>query len=126
MSALEQTVTEFGQSLGLDDLQLHPQRGVVLTMENIGTLAFNAAGTGDDAVLISLARRLHRPSEMAWNRILARTHFRARNPLPVQAGVWRDELVLAVVVPSSEFTLPRIHESIQTLDRCHRMIEDAP
>jgi type III secretion system chaperone SycN len=126
MSLAAQTVAEFGQSLGLDALELTARQGVVLSIESIGTLSFDLAGANEDAVLVSLSRPQHRPSEADWAGLLARTHFRARHALPVRVGVWRDDLVLAVLLPVEDFTLPRIQEAIQTLDQCHRAVGDQP
>jgi type III secretion system chaperone SycN len=123
MSFLASTVAEFGRSLGMDDLRLQPHGGVVLAIDRIGTLAFEAAGPAQDAVIISLARPLARPAAVNWPRLLAATHYRAGQPLRLQLGTVRDQLVFAVVLPQEEFTLPKVHEAIQALDRQHQATE---
>ena len=58
MKVIEDTVAEFGASLGLNDLQLRENGSVVLTLQSIGTLAIEVAGATQDAMIVSLSRTL--------------------------------------------------------------------
>jgi type III secretion system chaperone SycN len=116
VSLVAATVSEFGRSLGLDDLQLRQRGAVVLQLQSIGTLAIDRAGPSEESVVISLARTLHRPDEVNWLKLLARSHYRARLSLPVRLGAFRDQLVLSVVLPQEDFTLATLHEVIRLLD----------
>jgi type III secretion system chaperone SycN len=118
MSLIRETVTEFGRSLGMDQLQLRPDGSTVLHIQSIGTLSLEVAGPSQDAVVISLARPLSggavRPP---WATLLAATHYRARQPLPLRVGVAADHVVVAVLLSPENFTLPKIHEAITALDQ---------
>jgi type III secretion system chaperone SycN len=118
MSLIRETVTEFGRSLGMDQLQLRPDGSTVLHIQSIGTLSIEVAGPSQDAVVISLARPLSggavRPP---WATLLAATHYRARQPLPLRVGVAADHVVVAVLLAQENFTLPKIHEAITALDQ---------
>ncbi len=118
MSLLNETVAEFGRSLGMEELQLRDDSSVVLEIQSIGTLAVEVAGPARDAVVISLARPLASPPAAAnWITLLAATHYRSRQPQPLQVGVVRDHVVVAIVVAQENFTLPKIHEVITALDQ---------
>lgn len=123
MKVVEDTVAEFGASLGLNDLQLRANGSVVLTLQSIGTLALEVAGPGQDAMLVSLSRSLPRPDHHDRRTLLGVSHYRMRSALPVHAGVRGDQLVLVVVLPLVEFTLQRINQAIRELDREHQAME---
>ncbi len=124
MTMISDTVAEFGRSMGMENLQLKSNGSVVLALQSIGTLTLEVAGPTKDAVLISLARPLAHPTNVNLSRLLAATHYRARLPVRLQLGVFRDELILAVILAPEELTLPKIHEVIQVLDRQHQALGD--
>lgn len=123
MNLIEETVWEFGRSVGLDELSLRGQGAAVLEIENMGTLAFDAAGPGGEEVVVSLARPLPSGRSPRWGDVLARTHYRQRGRGLVQAGLWGDRLVFAVVLAAGEFSLHRISEVLRELDGAHRSVE---
>jgi type III secretion system chaperone SycN len=123
MNLIEETVWEFGRSVGLDDLSLRGRGAAVLEIENVGTLAFDAAGPGGEAVVVSLSRPLPFGRSPRWGDVLARTHYRRRGRGSVQAGVSGDRLVFAVMLPAGEFSLHRISEVLRDLDDAHRSVE---
>jgi type III secretion system chaperone SycN len=124
MSLIADTVSEFGRSLGLDDLTLAESGGVVLEIDRIGALGFDTAGAGSDAVVVSLSRPLRPGWAGRWSEVLARTHYRERLGVPLQAGVWGDQIVFAAVLPTADFSLSRISEVMRALDGAHRAVED--
>lgn len=126
MNLLAESVAEFGRSLGMANLRLRENSGTVLTVQSIGTLAFDVAGPAQDSVVISLSKALTPAKELDGRRLLAFAHYRSRPRLPVQFGVHRGHLVLAVVLPQKEFTLPKINEVIRVLDQLHQSLEATP
>jgi type III secretion system chaperone SycN len=124
MNLWQQTATEFGRSIGLDQLNFSATGAVVLDIQSMGQLAFEPAGPNGDNVLLTLTRPLPATPNQRWTNLLSLTHYRSRLPLPVQVGIARDQQVLAVVLTVEDFTLPKIHEVIQVLDRQHRATEE--
>ena len=123
MKVIEDTVAEFGASLGLNDLQLRENGSVVLTLQSIGTLAIEVAGATQDAMIESLSRTLPRPDDRDRRALLGVSHYRMRSSLPVQVGARGDQLILAVVLPLADFTLLKINQVIRELDRQHQALE---
>lgn len=124
MNPWGQTVSEFGRSIGLDQLNFSATGTVVLDIESMGQLAFEPAGPNGDDVLLTLTRPLPATRDQRWTSLLSLTHYRSRLPLPVQVGIARDQRVLAVVLTAEDFTLPKIQEVIQVLDRQHLATEE--
>ncbi len=122
MNLLQETIAEFGRSMGMDKLRLSEQGNVVLAMQDIGTLCLETAGPRGDEVLVSLTRSLPRALENRPADLLAATHFHHRLKAPMQVAVLRDQLVFAVVVPTGDLTLPTIYALIHVLDEQHRSI----
>ena len=123
MNLIAETVAEFGRSIGLPDLRLRANGGVVLALQSIGTLAIDVGGPTQESVIVSLSRPFEASAAPDSRRLLTLAHYRSRSPLPVQVGIARDHLVLAVVLPQEEFTLAKITEVIRMLDRQHQSQE---
>jgi type III secretion system chaperone SycN len=123
MNPIDETIAEFGRSLGITDLRLRASGGVVLAVQSIGTLAIDVAGPTQDSVVVSLSKPLARPAELDGRRLLGFAHHRTRPRLPVQLGAFRGQIVLAVVLPQAEFTLLKINEVIHVLDQQHQSME---
>lgn len=123
MSIIEDTLAEFGRSLGLSDLRFRPNGSVVLSLQSIGTLGFDLAGRGQDAVVVSLSRPCSNGHPVDARMLLSRAHYRHGTDVPVHTGLAREHLVFAVVLPQEEFTVLTINEAIRALDERHRSSE---
>jgi type III secretion system chaperone SycN len=123
MNLIDETVAEFGRSLGMPGLTLRGTGSVVLSLQSIGTLALDVAGPTQEAVVVSLSRPLAHPAAVDGLRLLSRSHYRFRAAQRLQLGVRRDQLVLAVVLSQQEFTLEKIHEVVRALDQHHQAME---
>lgn len=123
MSQVDETLAEFGRGLGIDGLRFNDKGHVVLSIQSLGLLAFDRAGPRGESVLVSLTQGLPRGWDRQWASLLAQTHSHARPPAGLQVGVVHEKLVFAIVLDSSDFTLPRIHEVITALDRQHTSLE---
>jgi type III secretion system chaperone SycN len=126
MTVLDDTIAEFGRSMGIEDLRLNDNGTVVLSIHSLGLLGLDRAGTHGESVLISLTRPLPSVRSGKWAELLAATHPQAHPPAGLQIGVIREQLVLAMLIEQAEFTLPRIHEVIGYLDRQHASLEAGP
>lgn len=125
MNLLQETIAEFGRSMGMDHLRLSEEGRVVLTVQDIGTLALETAGPRREDVLVSLSRPMPRTLENRPLALLGATHYNRRAKAPLQVGVFRDILVLAVVVPAGDLTLPTIFALIRELDQQHRTLGES-
>jgi type III secretion system chaperone SycN len=119
MNLVQQTLAEFGRSIGVDDLQLRENKRVVLTIQNIGTLAIELAGPRDQAVLVSLARPLAGGGDQSLTAFLTVAHYREAHPWPVHVGLWRDQRVLAVLLVPEQLDQALLNEIIRELDQLH-------
>lgn len=125
MNLVDDTLAEFGATLGIDQLRLNDQGTLVLSIHALGLLGFDRAGPHGESVLVSLTRQLPAGWDRNWAGLLAATHHSARPPAGLQVGVVREQLVLTILLAPGEFTLPRIHEAITALDRQHSSLEVA-
>ena len=123
MNLIRETVAEFGRSLGMTQLALRDNGGLVLALGAMGLLALDIAGPNQDAVVISLSRSPTRAATVDLRRLLSTNHHRHRARLPVQVAMRDGKLVAAVVLPQEEFTLPRTIETIRRLDEQLRQTE---
>lgn len=123
MNLVDETIAEFGATLGIDRLELNDQGTLVLSIQSLGLLGFDRAGPYGESVLVSLTRPLPTAWDQNWAALLGATHYQARPPASLQVGVMSDQLVLMFLIEPGDFTQPRIHEAITALDRQHSSLE---
>lgn len=123
MNVIDDTVAEFGRSIGIDALRLRPDGGTVLSIDTIGMLSFDVAGPGEDAVVISLSRPVPSSAASDPRRLLRLAHHDHAATAAVHVGAYRDQVVAATVVPREDFTLARINEVILLLDRRQQALD---
>ena len=123
MTLIDDTVAEFGRSIGMEDLRLREDGAVVLDIKQIGTLALELIGERREDVSLSLARRIEPPDDAACLRALELCHYRAPTRWPVRAGLTgRGDLIFAVRMETSDFTLPNLHQALDWLDGLHQQL----
>lgn len=127
MSAVvDDTIEEFGRSLGMEGLRLRDSGALVLDIANIGELALEWTGEFREQISLSLARHIEPPDEEAYRRILEACHYRSPFPWPVHAAFnSQGALVFAVGLEHSDFTLPNIHQITEWLDGLHQQLQPA-
>lgn len=124
MTLIDDTLREFGHSIGMEDLRLRDDGTLVLDMERLGSLAFDLIGERREDVSVSLSRRIEPPDERACTNILDLCHYRSPARWPVRAGLTaRGELVYGIRMDTSEFTLPNLHQALDWLDGLHQQSE---
>lgn len=124
MTPVEETLAEFGRSLGLEALAWQSSGSLVLHIDSIGQLTFDLVGALQDSVCMSLARAVERPADIDLRRLLVRSRADTTRDFPVRAGWAGQHVVAAVLVPAADFTVPVIHEVIQHLEERHRSWEE--
>lgn len=123
MNTITETLAEFGRSMGMQHLQFRQNGCVALGLQSIGTLGIDVAGEYQDAVVVSLSRALPNGWEVDGRRLLSFVHHRSRHAQRFHLGMQQGHVVLAVVLPREEFTLPKLHDAIRQLDRQHQVLE---
>jgi len=118
MWMIDETVGEFGRSLGMSDLRLRDDGGIVLGIERIGILAIEMIGERQEEVALSLSREIDRPDENACRRALELSHYRNPSRWPVHAALaGGGNLVFTLQMETHDFMLSNIHEAIEVLTR---------
>ncbi len=121
MTLIEETVAEFGRSIGMEDLQLREDGALVLDMQQLGTLALELIGERREDVSLSLSRRIQPPDDTACARILELCHYRGPARWPVRAGLTgAGDLLFAVKLDTFDFTLTNLHQALDWLDSLHQ------
>ena len=122
MSWFEQTITEFGHSLGLNGLAPNEQGVVSLTFESIGTLFIERV---EETALIYLARDLDFPDASTYARALTLCHW-TQNRVYAASPALRHEkqLLFSVRLPAADFTLPAFQRVLESLDRLHTEVRE--
>lgn len=123
---INDTIEEFGRSLGMEGLRLRDNGALVLEVANIGTLSLEWIGEFREQVALSLSRQIEAPDADACRRILELCHYRNPFPWPVHACFnAAGHLVFAVGLALADFTLPNIQQVIEWLDGLHQQIQPA-
>lgn len=114
---VEQTIEEFGQMLGFDEL-VFDERGVIqLDIEDRGVLTLELQ---DDAVLVYLARTIFSPSRTALRHALQLCHHSESDQPWLQAALLGEgRLAFALRIPDREFHSATLEEAIATLTHLH-------
>jgi type III secretion system chaperone SycN len=122
----DETIHEFGRSLGMGDLRLRENGALMLQVDNIGTIAFELIGEFREQVAMSLTRQIEPPDAEACRRILELCHYRNPAPFPVHPAFnSHGSLVFAIGFSAADFTLPNINQAIDTLDGLHQQIQSS-
>lgn len=117
MNWIDETLEEFGRSIGVGPLRAGPDGGVSLNMGEEGRLSFQI---GADEVLVMFARSLAPGSQLTLKlRALELCHRKHGWALPVRAGLSRDRLVFFCRLPAREFHLPMLEQALELLTRLH-------
>jgi len=114
---VEQTLAEFGRSMGLENLEFTPQGTANLKFERLGQLYFERS---EGHVLMYLAREITHIDMKVLRKALALCHHREQTPFPLQAGLNQNHLVFLVRIREQEFIPTTVERAIQYLDRIHQ------
>lgn len=122
MSWVDQTVAEFGQTLGMSDLAFDNNGLIQLAFERSGTLFLEKA---DNEVLAYLVRQVPNADAGVYRRALSSCHYDRQHPVTIQAGLRGDsELTFLARIPEPDFQLPLLERVFQLLDELHNKIAE--
>ena len=120
MSLIDETIAEFGRSMGMKGLALRERGSLLLDMQALGRLSIELIGERREDVSLGVIRHVEMPDERAAMRLLEFCHYRAPAPFPVRVGLTgRGDLVFAVRMDSYQFSLPNIHQALNWLTGLH-------
>lgn len=119
MDWVSHAVSAFGQSVGIPDLALDNDGGLLFTLEPEGVLCLHdLLPSGGNDVLIILAKPLPSPQAACLRRALLMADFRA-NPSQVQLGMRGADLVVTLRMPRHSFMLSALEEAVEALFDFH-------
>ena len=117
MSWVEQTISEFGASVGIDALSLNDAGVVTLQFEQLGTLYIERR---NEEILIYLVRDVEHPDAALFRRVLSCCHHQHHHPFPVHAGLRGEtSIVFLIRMPEADFILPNLERAMNLLDQLH-------
>jgi len=118
MDWIDDTVQEFGHTLGMDELAFDERGLVQLNFETMGALGMERE---PDGVLVYLRRELPHPTADNFRRALTACHHAQNPPFDVQPALQADgKLLFALRIAAEEFQLPTLERALAYLDLLHR------
>jgi type III secretion system chaperone SycN len=124
MNWIQQTVAEFGQTLGIPALALDPDNWLDLALESGELISIQyLAELAVKEVLVSRSKPLtyNRPDQL--RRALRLVDFRLPSAWPVQAALSDDALIFNMRIPERSFVLTALEQAIAQLGEMHKRVE---
>ncbi|MBC7599811.1 MAG: hypothetical protein H7238_12450 [Polaromonas sp.] len=123
MDWVSHTVSAFGESVGIPQLELDDGGYVLFTLETGGILCVHdLEPTGGDDVLIMLTAPLPMPAGACVRRALRMADFRANPTWQIQAATRGTELVLTLRMPRHAFMLSVLEDGVEALFDFHARV----
>jgi type III secretion system chaperone SycN len=120
---IEDTLKEFGQGIGVDNLHFNPQGVCCLKLEETGTLYIERRDEVE-VILVYLVRQIPFLDDETLSKALALNHFRNAWPLPVGSALREDDqLVFITWIESTDFSLPILEKAIRLLMNLFNQME---
>lgn len=114
---MAQTLNEFGQTLGFDELAFDDRGIVQLSFEHLGILELECM---NESTLVCLRRSLHHPDANLYRRALEICHYDETDLDWLQSALFDDgQLALATRIPHQDFQLSNLERVITTLGELH-------
>lgn len=121
---IQETLKNFGQSIGIKNLAFNEENVIQLEMENTGSLYFEADGND---LLIYFIRPLPEASTQVYKKALSLCHLREKYDvanIKLNAGIWGDDkLVFLIRLGHSDIALPTIDKCLKLLLKLHKNVE---
>jgi type III secretion system chaperone SycN len=122
MTWMDDTISEFGRSMGLTNLAFDQEGLICLDFESLGTLFLEKA---DEYMLIYLAREVPPHETGILGRALALCHFRHNLPFAVNTAFGADDrLFFLVRLVENDVSLPILEKSIDLLSQLHSRVRE--
>ncbi len=114
MDWIDDTIEEFGRTLGMDDLAFDERGLIQLDFETTGTFGLERE---TEAVLVYLRRDLPHPTADNFRRALSSCHHSQNPPFEVQPALLANgHMLFAVRIPAKDFQLPMLQRALAYLD----------
>jgi type III secretion system chaperone SycN len=123
MDWVSDTVSAFGQSIGIPDLALDTDGYVLFTLESGGLLCvqdLHAEGAND--ILVTVAQPLPLPRAAAVRKALHLADFRKSPAWQVQVGLRGEDLSVSLRMPRPSFVLSALEDAVQALFDFHSRV----
>ncbi len=126
MAWIEQSISEFGRSIGIASLALDADGGLRLGTESGGAIEVHHQRDFQPPVVLVMVSE-----PVGFNRgnrlraALRLADFRRRPIVPVVVALDADQLVLATRMDERAFSHPALESALDQLDRLHQQIANA-
>lgn len=125
MDWIAQTITAFGQGIGLADLALGTDNRLLLEMQSGGTMEIvYVPEVPAGQVVVIRSRPLDRDASRVAAQALRMTDFRQAADWQVQAGLRDNHLLLAMRIPERAFVLNVLQQALAELQKLHGRIAE--
>ena len=120
MSWVDETLADYGRSLGLPTLEFNDDGVASVRFERLGELYIERL---EDGVLIYVTREYDQPDATLYANALAACHWELNPPMPVNSSLHGDRLlVFSATLADSEFDVPATERTIDYLGRMHDVV----
>ncbi|MCA8996317.1 MAG: CesT family type III secretion system chaperone [Planctomycetaceae bacterium] len=121
MNGADETIQEFGRTMGLQGLSFRTDNTLRLEFERMGNLYLEQL---EEEILVSLVRRYDWPDASLMESLLDACSWRHDHPFDVSPGLHEDnQFVLTVRIPQNDFRLPRLEQAVSFLDQLHTAVQ---
>ncbi|MDB5823486.1 MAG: hypothetical protein JWR21_2190 [Herminiimonas sp.] len=125
MDWVAQTITAFGQDIGVPDLALGPDNRLSLEMQSGGALdIIYLPEVPSGQVLLVRGRPLDRDASRVAAKALRIADFRQTPEWQVQAGLRDNHLLLSTRIPERAFVLNTLQQALAELQKLHGRIAE--
>jgi type III secretion system chaperone SycN len=126
MDWVSHTISSFGQSVGIPDLELDNDGCALFTLEPSGALGLqDLQPTGGEEVLIMLTRPLPAPPAASVRRALTMADFRNNPMWDTQLALRGSDLVVTLRMPRHSFLMSALEEAVEALFNFHTRLEQS-
>jgi type III secretion system chaperone SycN len=126
MDWVTDTISAFGRSMGLPDLEFDEDGYVLFDMEPDELLCVqDLQPAGSEFILVTLAKRLPEQRALAIRKALRAADFRGNPTWQMQVGSRDEDLVATLRVPRHSFVVSALEEAVETLFDFHKKIAGA-
>lgn len=121
---MQQTLLEFGNSIGLKNLDFNQNKVICLDFNDKGILYLEENG---QSLLIYLIKEISEKAFSIYKKSLTLSHFREKLDIPtyrINSGLFEEnKLAFIINLPHEEISLPNIDKTIKYLFKLHRNAE---
>ncbi len=121
MNWIDQTVAEFGESIGIPALALDAQNQVCMELQSGGEIRIDYLSEPPfSEIVVSRSQPLEPEYSTQLREALRLTDFRCSDRWAVNATVYNDQLVLGMRIPEREFELNVLEDALSQLTQMHQ------